>query len=487
MSASIPDVPLTLFFRERVAGLKDRVALIDGPTGRSYTFAQVLELSARAANSLRARGVQKGDRVCFITPNVPEAAPAFHGTVATGAIAMMLNPLSTPAELKKYFALGNPKLVLTVEPLLAGVREAAPELPVVLLSDPSLFSGAPELPRVDIDPAEDVAVMPFSSGTTGFPKGVMLTHRNIVAQCMSLAAMTDNPVVPANSRAIAVLPFFHIYGIIAFLTYGLSQGATLVTMPRFDMALYLKLVAEHRPEVLHLVPPILLGLTKVPGGVDLKGVKNALVGAAPLSEALAAEFTGKTGVGVSQVYGMTEVTGASHLGVQSKPGSIGGVLANVEAKLVDGEIWVRGPIVMKGYFGDAESTAQLIDQDGWLHTGDIGHADADGHYFVVDRVKELIKYKGMQVAPAELEALLLSHEAVADAAVYASADDEAGEVPAAAVVLKAGASLTAEALMEYVAQKVAPHKRVRQLRFTDQIPKSASGKILRRLLHSATG
>jgi acyl-CoA synthetase (AMP-forming)/AMP-acid ligase II len=492
---ALPAQSLSTFFRERVAGLGDRVALVDGPSGRSYTFAQLLALSASAANALHARGIGRGDRVAFVTPNVPEVAIAFHGVVAAGATAMMLNPLSTPDELKKYFQLGAPKLVVTVAPFVESLRQAAPETPLIVIGDAvgpgvepvtALLKGPAQLPNVDVQPVDDVAVMPFSSGTTGFPKGVMLTHRNIIAQCMSLAAMEDAPVVPLNSRAVAVLPFFHIYGIIAFLTHGLTQGATIITMPRFDMAQYLELVRKHSPEVLHVVPPILLGLAKLPGELQLPGVKNALAGAAPLSEALANEFTQRTGVTVSQVYGMTEVTGASHLGSRSpgkrKPGSIGGVIANVETKIVDGEIWVKGPIVMKGYFQDPEATAALIDADGWLHTGDIGHTDGDGDFFVVDRVKELIKYKGMQVAPAELEAVLLSHEAVADAAVYGVGDAEAGEIPKAAVVLKAGKAATADELIQFVGGRVAPHKRVRALKVVAQIPKSASGKILRRVL-----
>jgi acyl-CoA synthetase (AMP-forming)/AMP-acid ligase II len=297
---------------------------------------------------------------------------------------------------------------------------------------------------------------------------------------------------------IAVLPFFHIYGIMAFLTYGLSRGARLVTMPRFDLAEYVRLVATHKPPLLHVVPPILLGLAKFPGELSLPGVQGALVGAAPLSESLAREFTQRTGVLVYQVYGLTEVSGASHLGsrdpARNKPGSIGGLIGNAEARVVSpetgadvaqgepGEVWIRGPFVMRGYFEDEAATAQTIDADGWLHTGDIAHVDPDGDFWVVDRVKELIKYKGLQIAPAELEAVVLQHPSVADCAVYPQADEEAGEIPKAAVVLKAGATLTEGDLIEFVAQHVNPQKRLRAVRFVDAIPKSASGKILRRVL-----
>jgi len=340
--------------------------------------------------------------------------------------------------------------------------------------------------------------MPYSTGTTGFPKGVMLTHRNMIAECLSLAAAREDDLIIPGSHVIAVLPFFHIYGIMAFLTFGLLRGATLVTMPRFDMEQYLALARTHEVPVLHVVPPILLALAKYPGELNLPKLKGALTGAAPLSAELAAAFTARTGASVHQVYGLTEVTGASHLGTrvpgENKPGSVGRLVAGIEAQLISpdtgnpvargerGEVWVRGPIVMGGYFENPEATAETIDKDGWLHTGDIAYVDDAGDFFLVDRVKELIKYKGLQVAPAELEAVLLQHPAVADAAVYPLPCDEAGEVPKAAVVLKAGQTATAEALLDFVKDRVAPQKRLRALKFVEQIPKSASGKILRRIL-----
>jgi acyl-CoA synthetase (AMP-forming)/AMP-acid ligase II len=254
----------------------------------------------------------------------------------------------------------------------------------------------------------------------------------------------------------------------------------------------------HEPPLLHIVPPIPLGLAKFPGELTLPGVQAALVGAAPLSESLAREFTERTGVLVYQVYGLTEVSGASHLGslepTRNKPGSIGGLIANAEARVMSpttggdvvpgepGEVWIRGPFVMRGYFQNDAATQQTIDADGWLHTGDIAQVDDDGDFWIVDRVKELIKYKGIQIAPAELEAVVLQHPAVADCAVYPRPDEEAGEIPKAAVVLKAGATLTEDELIGFVAKHVNPQKRLREVTFVDAIPKSASGKILRRVL-----
>jgi acyl-CoA synthetase (AMP-forming)/AMP-acid ligase II len=503
-SRPIPEVSLATFFRDAVVGRASEVAVVEGSTGRSYTIGQLLDLSASVAHGLIARGVAPGDRVAFMCANVPEVAIAYHGAIAAGAVAMMVNPLSTAEELAKYFSVGSPELVIASAPLVGMIRAVAPGLPVISIgeapdSEPltALFGGSTAPPDVAIAP-DAVAVMPYSSGTTGFPKGVMLTHRNVMAQCLALDSVTDADVIVPDAAMIAVLPFFHIYGIMAFMTYGLMRGAKLVTMPRFDLEQYIQLARKYEVPLLHVVPPILLALAKYPGELQLPHLKAALAGAAPLSAELAEEFTRRTGATVYQVYGMTEVSGATHLGStrpeRNKPGSIGCLIGNAEARVVStetgtdvaagerGEIWVRGPIVMKGYFENPEATALTIDRDGWLHTGDIGHVDGDGDFWIVDRVKELIKYKGMQVAPAELEAVLLQHPAVADCAVYPRSDDEAGEIPAAAVVLKREASATADELMQFVQARVSPHKRLRALRFVEQIPKSASGKILRRVL-----
>jgi acyl-CoA synthetase (AMP-forming)/AMP-acid ligase II len=501
---TVPEVSLAKFFRDAVADRAGEVAVVEGPTGRSYTVGQLLDLSASVANGLIARGIAPGDRVAFVTANVPEVAIAYHGAIAAGAVAMMVNPLSTAEELAKYFSVGSPKLVITIAPLVGLIRGVAPGLPVIALgeapdSEPltALFGGSTVPPDVAIAP-DAIAVMPYSSGTTGFPKGVMLTHRNVIAQCLAIESVTDGDVILPGAAVIAVLPFFHIYGIMAFLTYGLMRGAKLITMPRFDLEQYIQLARKYEVPLLHVVPPILLALAKYPGELQLPHLKAALAGAAPLSAELAEEFARRTGATVYQVYGMTEVSGATHLGSplpgRNKPGSIGCLIGNAEARVVStetgidvaagerGEIWVRGPFVMKGYFENPEATALTIDGDGWLHTGDVGHIDGDGDFWIVDRVKELIKYKGLQVAPAELEAVLLQHPAVADCAVYPKSDAEAGEIPKAAVVLKRGASATADELLQFVQTRVSPHKRVRALRFVDAIPKSPSGKILRRVL-----
>jgi acyl-CoA synthetase (AMP-forming)/AMP-acid ligase II len=344
--------------------------------------------------------------------------------------------------------------------------------------------------------ADDVVALPYSSGTTGLPKGVMLTHGNLVA---NIAQSEASLPLAAGDVVLAVLPFFHIYGLQVILNGSLRAGATLVVFPRFELEPFLRAVQEHRATWAFVVPPIALALAKHPAvdGYDLSSLAYVMSGAAPLSADLARTVTRRVGCRMIQGYGMTETSPVTHVNsrspsMETKPGSVGPLVANTEGRIVDplsgaelgpgaqGEICVRGPQIMKGYLDRAEATAAMIDAFGWLHTGDIGYADEDGDFFVVDRLKELIKYKGCPVAPAELEAVLLTHPAVADAAVIPSPDEEAGEVPKAFVVTRAFA--TPEELMAYVAARVAPTKRVRRLEIIDQIPKSPSGKILRRVL-----
>jgi acyl-CoA synthetase (AMP-forming)/AMP-acid ligase II len=361
----------------------------------------------------------------------------------------------------------------------------------------SLLTHGDQPPEVHINPRTDLVALPYSSGTTGLAKGVMLTHHNLVAELCTASARPDIAFPGEQDTLLAFLPFFHIYGIVMFLAYAPWRGATVVSTPRFDLEQYLEMLQRYGVTYLHLVPPVVIALAKHPivDKYDLSKARWALSAAAPLGGPAAEAFTARLGTQLFQAYGMTEVSGATHVGScvpgKMKPTSGGTLLPNSECVVVDasgqavgrgqqGEIWVRGPLVMQGYLGNPDATAATIDPDGWLHTGDVGYVDDDGDVFVVDRVKELIKYKGLQVAPAELEAILLGHPAVADAAVIPYPDEEAGEVPKAFVVLKT--PTPAEDIMAFVAARVAPHKKIRKLQFIDAIPKSASGKILRRVL-----
>jgi acyl-CoA synthetase (AMP-forming)/AMP-acid ligase II len=505
---AIPEISLTACVLERAREFGDKPALIDGPSGRTITYAQLPGLIARAAAGLDRRGFKKGERFAIYSPNLPEYAIAFHAVASQGGVLTTVNPLYTAGELAKQLNDSGARFLLTVPPFLAAAREAAAQSRVEEIfvfgeaegATPfaALLAGEGQAPKVAIDPRADLVALPYSSGTTGLPKGVMLTHYNLVAELCSVKGVTDAALIMPDDTVLAFLPFFHIYGIVAFLNLSLHLGATVVTMPRFDLEQYLQMVQKYGVTILHLVPPIALALAKHPivANYDLSKVRGAFSAAAPLSGIVADALYQRVGFRVSQAYGMTELSGACHLGPTTpdkiKPASGGRLMPNMECKVLDtatgaelatggqGEILVRGPLVMRGYLNAPAATAATIDAEGWLRTGDIGYVDADGDFFIVDRTKELIKYKALQVAPAELEAVILGNAAIADACVIGIADEEAGEVPKAFVVLKG--AITAEALMAYVAERVAPHKRIRAVEFMEQLPKSATGKLLRRVL-----
>jgi acyl-CoA synthetase (AMP-forming)/AMP-acid ligase II len=506
---AIPEVTITEFVLGPAAMRGDKPAIIDGASGRTLTYAQLVDAVRRVAAGLAAHGLAKGDVLGIYSPNVPEYAAAFHATASLGGISTTVNPLYTPRELAQQLNDARASYLLTVPAFMPNAREAARQVPtlreIFVLGEAdgatpfaSLLEHGDQPPEVSINPMVDLVALPYSSGTTGLPKGVMLTHHNLVSELCAASGRPDIVFPGETDTLLAFLPYFHIYGIVMFLSYGLWRGATIVNMARFDLEQFLELVQRYGVSYLHLVPPIVIALAKHPivDKYDLSKARWALSAAAPLGGPAADAFTSRLGTQLIQAYGMTEVSGATHVGSclpgKIKPTSGGSLLPNTECLVVDtasgeavergqsGEIWVRGPLIMQGYLGRPDATADTIDADGWLHTGDVGYVDDDGDIFIVDRVKELIKYKGLQVAPAELEALLLGHPSVADAAVIPSPDEEAGEVPKAFVVLKTPTS--GDELMAYVAERVAPHKRVRRLEFIDAIPKSATGKILRRVL-----
>jgi acyl-CoA synthetase (AMP-forming)/AMP-acid ligase II len=349
-----------------------------------------------------------------------------------------------------------------------------------------------EPPAVSIDPANDIVALPYSSGTTGLPKGVMLTHRNLVAQLRQIDSIEDGDL-PAF---LGVLPFFHIYGLVIIMMHGLMRGAAIVTLLKFEFEPFLKILQGWPITSAHVVPPIVVALGKHPAVDNYKfpHLKYLFSGAAPLGPELTDAVEKRLNVKVRQGYGMTEASPATHYTVagSERCGCVGLLLPNTECRIIDpvsgadaptgerGEVWVRGPQVMKGYLNNPEATASTVDADGWLHTGDIGVVDDAGYLTVVDRLKELIKVKGFQVAPAELESLLLKHPLIADVAVIPIDDEDSGEVPKAIVVAKA--PLTADEVIQFLLPQVAHYKRIRQVAFVEAIPKSPSGKILRRIL-----
>jgi acyl-CoA synthetase (AMP-forming)/AMP-acid ligase II len=497
----IPDVALAPFVLERASELGDKPALIDGPSGRALTFADFADQVRRMAGALSARGFGKGDMLALLAPNVPEYGVAFHATTFAGGTVTTINPVYNTEEIAYQLNDAGARFLVTVPQALEQAQKAADDTGVEEIfvigenSFGELLKADPLDAQVEVDPAEDLAALPYSSGTTGYPKGVMLTHRNLVA---NLAQVDGAMRLDPDEVVVGVLPFFHIYGMTVIMNLALRAGATIVTMPRFDLEGFLKIIQDHKVTRAYVVPPIALALAKHPlvDQYDLSSLKLVFSGAAPLGAELEVACSERLGCRVCQGYGMTESSPVSH-GVpfpdgELKPGTIGVPVPNLECRVVDvesgedaadgerGELWMRGPNIMTGYWNNDEATKDTIDGDGWLHTGDVAIVDEDGYFSIVDRVKELIKYKGFQVAPAELEALIISHPEVADVAVIPVPDEEAGEIPKAFVVK--GGEISADEVKAFVKDRVSSYKQVRLVEFVDEIPKSASGKILRRVL-----
>ncbi|MDX5313046.1 AMP-binding protein [Rhodococcus ruber] len=495
----------------------DRPALTEGATGAVTDYRTLIGQIDAIAGALAARGVGVGDVVGLLSPNVPAFAAVFHGILRAGATATTVNALYTAEDIAKQLEDSKATFFFTVLPLLPHAKEAAaavgiPDDRLVVLDGaeghPSLrdllAENAPA-PEVSFDPATHLAVLPYSSGTTGRPKGVMLTHTNLVANVCQI----KSPIrIDPDDRILAVLPFFHIYGMTVLLNAALFNRASLVTMPKFDLPEFLRIVSEQKCTYVFIAPPVAVALAKHPlvDQYDLSSVHTVFSGAAPLDRALGNAVAARLGWKVRQGYGMSEMSPVSHAipfdGDDVPLDSVGPTIANMECKLVDpttgeeveyptgegvsepGELWCKGPNVMVGYLGNPQATAETLDADGFLHTGDIATVDAAGNVTIVDRLKELIKYKGYQVPPAELEALLLTHPKIADVAVIGVLDDEGEEVPKAFVVRQPDADLTEAEVVEFVAERVSPHKKVRQVQFIDIVPKSAAGKILRKDLRT---
>jgi acyl-CoA synthetase (AMP-forming)/AMP-acid ligase II len=474
----IPDLAMPEYVLGGAAARGDHPAFIDGASGETTTYAEFASKVDAVAAALQARGIGKGDVVALVGPNSAEWGIAYHGILRAGGVVTPMNPLLTSEEMGRQEENSGSKLLIDdpVEFVNGVAAGATPE-------------------EVEIDP-EELAVLPYSSGTTGLMKGVMLTHRNLVA---NIEQAWNSMPLDEEDVLVGLMPFFHIYGQTVVLNLGLAKGSTIVTMQRFDCDELMDLMEEHGVTWLHVAPPVILQLathTSVEGR-DFSKLKLIISGAAPLDAELSGRAEAKIGAPIRQGYGMTELSPVSHKSrlarvAETPPGSVGALLPNTEARLIDpetekdvpegeeGEIWIRGPQVMRGYLNNDEATAETLVPDGWLRTGDIARIDENGFTFIVDRLKELIKYKGYQVPPAELEAVLVSHPKVKDAGVIGVPMDDGGEAPKAFVVVDDG--VTADELMAYVAERVAPYKKIREVEFTDEIPKSASGKILRRLL-----
>ncbi|ODT23093.1 AMP-binding protein [Microbacterium sp. SCN 69-37] len=514
----IPDVSIyDDLFADLSADDAARIALIDPATGAETSYGALKAQVDAFAGALAARGVGTDTVLGLLCPNVPAFATVFHGILRAGATVTTINSLYTAGEIEKQLRDAGASWLITVSPLLRAAQQAAeaigiPAERLVVLDGAdghpdlrSLLGEGRAAPEVSFDPATHVAVLPYSSGTTGIPKGVMLSHRNLVA---NVAQCRINIDLKNTDRVLAVLPFFHIYGMTVLLNLALKQRATLVTMPKFDLVQFLTNIQTYGCTYLYIAPPIAVALAKHPivDQFDISTVHTVFSGAAPLDGETAEIAARRINARMMQGYGMSELSPVSHAMPYTRDdipvSSVGTILPNIACKLVDtetgeeiteieddgrtrpGELWVQGPNVMLGYLNKPAATAETLDADGFLHTGDIAVYHDGGYFSIVDRVKELIKYKGYQIAPAELEALLLGHPKVMDAAVIGVLDDDKQEIPKAFIVPAPDSGLTAEEVMGFVADNVAPHKKIRRVEFIESIPKSTSGKILRKDLRA---
>ena len=497
----IPEISITERLFQAFDSRPDRVVMIDGPTGREVTARAMMASIRTLAGGLTAQGFGAGQVVALMAPNMPEFCTVFHGVAYAGGTITTINPAYTAAEIHHQLTDSGADLLITTPDFLAvasdGAKGTGVRRIVVIGAEDEQglhgLMGPVQAAQVPVDLARFAMVMPYSSGTTGKPKGVRLSHRNLVANVeQSLAVM----MISDEETTVAILPFFHIYGMNVIMNLFLTAGMKLVTMPRFDLPTFLGHLQAHQCYRAAVVPPVVVALAKHPlvETYDLSALKILFSAAAPLGAEVAEACAARIGAQTVQGYGLTETGPVVSLCNQSlaRAGSVGVILPNTECRVVDvetgaalgvgqeGELWIRGPQVMLGYLNNPAATAAMLDEDGWLHSGDLAAIDADGFVFIRDRLKELIKVKGFQVAPAEVEAALQDHPQVLDAAVLGVADDEAGEVPVAFVVPRPGAD--AADIAAFLRGRLATYKQPRTIEFVEAIPKTASGKILRRVL-----
>lgn len=499
------------------------VAIVDTSTSpvRRITYGQYGDLVERLGRGFVAAGIRPGEVIAIYLTNSWEFAAAYHAATLAGAIPTPLNPSYREREVRYQLENSGAAMLITNGPLvrdlnLGGLpslrrvyvtREAAPgaESFEILLSPSS-----PVLSSQELSAEQAIAALPYSSGTTGLPKGVMLSHSNLVTNVFQLLAPGEEATFRPGESALCFLPLYHIYGLNVILNPVLAVGGTVVLMPRFDLEQALRLIEQEGITFLPMVPPVmnLFCQAAEQGRFPRQHrVRAAKCGAAPLAAELPRRFTALTGIRVRQGYGMTEASPVTHLGYVDgrlyRPESIGHAVALTDCRLVEeggaevsesrpgaaaphGELVMRGPQFMLGYWKEPEATLEVL-RDGWYWSGDVARRDADGFYFIVDRRKEMIKYKGFPVAPAEVEAVLLEHPAVRDCGVVGKADAAAGEIPCAFVVLREGHAASAQTeaqLCGHVAERLTGYKQPREVRFVASIPRNPSGKILRRELRN---
>jgi len=518
----IPEINLADYVWQDVHKIPDNVALVCGMTGRSYTYGMAHGMAKQFGSALLRLGAKKGDVLGMVVPNIPEFPIAFLGAAGVGVTLTTMNPSYRPEEIARQFEISQARYVLTIGLFLQNVKQACDiygniEKIIVLGMEDTPADCASFVDMLvgddgslydqdrSCDPHREICVLPFSSGTTGPPKGVCLTHYNLVAN----AAQASHPDVAYTNHAaetgeqevtVAVLPFFHIFAMETIMIYGLRYGCKIVTLPKFEPEMFIKALVTYKPTILHLVPPVMSFLAKSPTvkSDQLASVKFVNGGAAPFGPTLIESFMEKVkahGTKFIEGYGLTEASPVALM--QPKEGAIVGScgypLPNTMVKIIDmetgealgpgkeGELCISGPQVMMGYYRNKKTTRKTI-VDGWLKTGDVAKYGERKQFIIVDRLKELVKVKGFQVAPSELEDLLRGHPGVIDVAVVGVPDERAGELPRAYVIRK-NRNVMEQSIIDFVAENVAPHKKLGAgVMFVESLPKNQTGKTLRREL-----
>lgn len=512
-----PIANLAQFQIEKMAKFGESIALVDAQSEKKYTYKQVIDRIQRLAAGLKSIGLRQGDVLCALTFNTIEYPIIWYAVNLLGATFQTASPLYTDDELERRFKECNTKFLITIPTQAKRIANLVHNIKlrsfsfskpniltsIIVIGDTdtyveyeNLFTSERVTYPADCDPRSTAAILLSSSGTTGLPKFVQLSHVNILSNMIHLR---DSLQQKPGTCTVLALPLFHHFGVHTALGTGLFMGLEVVVMDRFETGRFLYLIEKHKAEFLQIVPTMAARVIKFPerSKYDVSSVKFIMTAAAPLGigvekhlmEAFNLKFIG-------QGYGLTETGFNAGNTVQSyKVGSSGVVPKGVDVKIVDidsgkqlprgrrGEIHVGGPQITMGYLNNPEADKASFDKNGYFKTGDIGYFDDEGFLFIVDRIKELIKYQGLQVAPAYLEDILVKHPAIADAAVIGKPDPDAGELPKAFVVKQPGKDITSEEVIKYTAEHVSPHMRLRGgVEFISEVPRNPSGKILRRFL-----
>ena len=513
----VPGGSLTDLLRQAVGEHADRTAIKF--YGRAISFSQLGQAVEGLAGALSQNGLQKGDRIALMLPNCPQYVISFFATVRLGATVTQLNPMYVEREIEYILRDSGAKKVVVYADMYPRVkavqRETDVDEVIVVdlqgtaelqdgdrLFDDYLRSATGAASEVEIDPEEDLAALQYTGGTTGVSKGAMLTHRNLLANVSQSLDMfiDDEDAFADNEKIVGVLPYFHIFGLTCVMLFGIKQGLQQLLVPRFEAQEMADLVKAEEPVMFAAVPTMYMGLNTLDDlesyGFDKIRTYNS--GGSALPVELARSFKKRTGKTLFEGYGLSEASPVTHFNPpflgESREGSIGVPIPSTDARIVDpetgekevetgesGELVIKGPQVMKGYWGMPEETENTL-RDGWLHTGDVARMDEDGYFYIVDRKKDMILASGYNVYPREIEEVLYEHPQVSEAVAVGVPDEYRGESVKAFVVGKPGGEVTEEEILAFCRERLAPYKAPKTIEFREELPKSTVGKLLRRVL-----